>query len=138
MRLLFSAITIIICNITHAQKVSDEAVYTAIFDLVVKRMDFTFYYENLYHIETQEYAANPFDTFTIFNVDTYEDIVKKGIDFKIYFDSINYSEARLFKQRETYPGGLYLIRAIDPKEVHKDLGSRRRGRRVSELPSRPR
>ena len=97
----------------------DEAVYKSIIDALIKSHEFEFYYNKLQHIETQEYSDNPLDTFVLFNPETYEDVTKVGIDYKVHFDSINLHEAKLFNQRVNYPNGLYLISKIRSSQLHK-------------------
>ncbi|MFZ1678404.1 MAG: hypothetical protein WAT91_14080 [Saprospiraceae bacterium] len=105
----------------YSQIPSDELVYASVLDTLVKLKDFEFYYSKLRHIETIEYVDNPFDTIVLFDPETYEEVAKTSLDRKIYFDSINLHEAKLFKQRANFKNGLYLISKIKTTHLHKNI-----------------
>lgn len=121
MRILLSTFGIFSFFLIKAQEPSDSAVIAAVIDSLVKLHHFSFYTEKLQYTETEEYASHPFDTFTIFDSETYEDVVRRGVDFKIYFDSINLEESKLFKQRDYFPDGLYLIDNMKSNVIDKNI-----------------
>ena len=107
-------------SVICAQKPSDEKVYALVIDTLEKAINFPFYYEKLQHVDTREYGERASDTFSIIDPETYETIKKTGLELKIQYDSINFIEAKLYRQRSLFPSGLYLIYKIRNDRLHRN------------------
>lgn len=102
---------------TH--KIPDEKIYEAILDTLTQLHQFGFYHSELIYHDTKRYTDRLADTFVVFDPNTFEKIKKLGIDLKIKEDSINWAEAKLYKQRVEYPDGLFLIDKIKANALHR-------------------
>jgi len=108
-------------NNFDSENINEEEIYIKLLDTLISNFKFEFYEESLNHVDTKEIALNPFDTIKFTDSETYEEIAKHGIDYKIEKDSLNFEEAKLFRQRIKYPNGIYLIGKIQSDQVHKNV-----------------
>lgn len=120
--ILFEFISLTLVGQTNIEKqnVLEEEVYVKIIDTLCAIHQFDFYIESLLHFDTTEYANNPADTFELIDPNTYETITKLGIDLKIEIDSLNFEEAKLYKQRLFYPNGVFIIGKIKNSSIHRN------------------
>lgn len=108
-------------NNFDSENINEKGIYIKLLDTLISNFKFEFYEESLNHVDTKEIALNPFDTIKFIDPETYEDIAKHGIDYIIEKDSLNFEEAKLFRQRIEYPNGIYLIGKIESDQVHKNV-----------------
>lgn len=99
----------------------EKEIYSQVLDTLNTMIEFGFYEPHLLHIDTKEYALRPMDTFNVVDPITYEEITKTGLELKIEGDSSNLREAKLFKFRNLYPNGLFLIGKIRNNQVHRNV-----------------